>query len=326
MKLVGALLLLPLLLTGQSHGDPGVLDPLPSGGELPEKILSSRSVVLYSPNLSSKEVGEIHESLVRTGIDAVAYFENDRVFAGEDVAMAFTKYFLTRETSCFVVVEKQNGLYRISATSFSGTPELIDTAKPVWSAEHASLKEALRILYSTALNAYKRQNFLINDSPETDLSISVIEGRRIEAFASDLKVDRLAIQKFGNEKLDQELEAIMKEYPLKFALVDRSIAEPDLRRQGYAYVLKFVHSRAPVAKQLLGYETSRAETAVASIAFSRGVEQVKMIPSDTPVFKFYFRQIEFNNVYLGTRWDADTTWQQALINFISGMKKEMRLN
>ena len=32
------------------------------------------------------------------------------------------------------------------------------------------------------------------------------------------------------------------------------------------------------------------------------------------------------NVYFGTKWDADTTWQQALLNQIRGMNAELRLN
>lgn len=328
MKFVYALVLLPMLMTAQpvrkdTSWIPGQLQ---AGGDLPEKILNARTVVLYSPNMTSKEVTEVHESMIRTGIDAVAYFETDRVFAGADVLQAFTKYFTTRETSCFVAVEKLEGRYRLMVMPYSGNEQIIDYSKPVWTAEHTQLKEALRILYSTALNTYKRQNFLINDAPETDLGIPVIEGRRVEAFASDLKVDKLAIQKFGDERLDLELEAIMKEYPLKYTLVDSSVPESELRRQGYFYILKYVHCRAPVAKQLLGYEIAQSETAVASVTYSKGIEQIKTIPSDIPVYKYYFRQIEFNNVYLGTRWDADITWQQALTNLIVGMKKEMRLN
>jgi hypothetical protein len=30
-------------------------------------------------------------------------------------------------------------------------------------------------------------------------------------------------------------------------------------------------------------------------------------------------------VFLGTKWDADLTWEEALLNQINGMKAELRL-
>jgi hypothetical protein len=55
------------------------------------------------------------------------------------------------------------------------------------------------------------------------------------------------------------------------------------------------------------------------------VERVKTITAETPVYKFYFRQIEFNNVFLGTKWDADVSWEKGLQNFIMGFKRELRI-
>jgi hypothetical protein len=326
MRFLITLVFLPAFTFGQIYKDPEtILETLAEGAMLPEKILSARSVVLYTPNLTVKEVNTIHDRLVQTGIDAVAYFETDRIFAGEDVALAFSQYFLKREIDNFVIFEKKVTGFRITVTLFSGDQRILNPAQAVWRAQHESLQEALRMLYSTALNAYRRQNMLINEVPETELTIPVIEGRRTEAFAADLKVDRLAVQKFGNEVLDKELEDIMRDYPFKYALVENTIPEPELRKQGYFYILRFVCSRGPVAKQLLGYEVNPLE-AVVSISYDNGNERIKTIPTDTPVYKFYTRQIQFNNVYLGTRWDADITWQQALKNFVSGFRKTMRVN
>jgi hypothetical protein len=327
MKPILLFMIISLVGQAQIYQDAeSVLGRLDTSGSLPEKILSTRSAVLYSPNVTLKEVNDIHESLVQTGIDAVAYFETDRVFAGPDVELGFIQYFKAREIENLVLVEKKAESFRVMATTFGGADGVIRVTQAVWQSQERTLKDALRVLYSTALNTFKKQNMLINDVAEVDLIVNVIAGRRTEAFASDLKVDKLAVRKFGDELLDKELEDIMANYPFKYALVDNSIAEPDLRRQGYFYILRFLHSRGPVAKQLLGYETSQAETAVVSITFPNGLEQVKTIPSDRPIYKFYFRQIEFNNVFLGTKWDADLTWQQALQNFISGFRKEMRVN
>lgn len=320
MKVLLAVLL-PLLGYGQLF-----ISELPARENLPEKLLSTRSAVFYSYTLTDKELSDVHATMVRAGVDAVAYFEIDRVFAGADVTLAFSQYFAKREINTLVILEKSDNAYRITITPFSGKENIIGPDQSVWRTEDPVLKETLRIFYNTTFNTLKKQNMLINDIPETELVVPIIAGRRSELFASDLKVDRLAVQKFGDPVLDQQLEDIMKAYPFKYALVDNSIAEPELRRQGYFYILRFVHTRGSVAKQLLGYELSKAVTGIASIAYSGGQEQVKTIPSDQSIYKFYTRQIEFNNVYLGTKWDADVTWQAALINFIAGFKKEMRVN
>jgi len=318
-------LVVPGFLIAQVN-DQAILSRLKPAGVLPEKILSTRSAVFYSPNLTKKEIDEIHASLSRTGIDAVAYFEIDRVFAGRDVTLAFSEYFTGREINNFVIAEKSGATYKVAVTAFTGREDLIEQGQSAWVVEDAYLKETLRVLYSTAINSFRKQNLLIGDIAETGLTINVITGRRTEAFATDLKVDRLAVQKFGDEQLDRELEEIMKDYPFKYTLVENTIPETELRKQGMFYILCLIHSRGPVAKQLLGFEVGEAETALVSVTYPNGQEQLKTIPASTPVYKFYARQIQFNNVFLGTRWDADLTWQQALKNFIMGFKRELRIN
>jgi hypothetical protein len=327
MRLIFLLTLLTVKLMAQPFPTGSVrLMQLQGGGALPEKILNGRTVVLYSPAIRQQEIPEIHDGLVQAGIDIVAYFETDRVLAGYDAELAFAKYFAIREVVNLVIVDKAASFYTVSILPVPPKKDQVDLSQPAWQVSDASLKEALRQVYSTALNTYKRQNMLIIDVPETELQVNIIEGRRTEAYASDLRVDRLAVQKTGDEETDRQLEEIMKTYPYKYALVDPSIPELDLRKQGYFYILRFVHARGPIAKQLLGYEMTIGATAIASVTFDDGAEKVKTIPADRPVYKFYFRQIEFNNVYLGTRWDADTTWQQSMQNFIAGFRKEMRVN
>jgi hypothetical protein len=54
--------------------------------------------------------------------------------------------------------------------------------------------------------------------------------------------------------------------------------------------------------------------------------QLKNIAANTVVYKFYVRHIDSGNIFLGTKWDADTTWQDALKNFIGGFKAELKIN
>ncbi|HYE74728.1 MAG TPA: hypothetical protein VEF04_15420, partial [Blastocatellia bacterium] len=87
-----------------------------------------------------------------------------------------------------------------------------------------------------------------------------------------------------------------------------------------------VHTRSVVAKRVLGYDMTKAESAQVSVTYSEGQSQLKNIPSNTDVYKVYFKHIDSGNVFLGTKWDADLTLEQAIINQLRGLKVELRLN
>lgn len=325
-RLLQLLALAPALLSAQSLTD----FQQAAAGPIPETILSGRAFVLTSYNLSEKEIQKIHAGLVKTGIDALGYIDVDKLFAGADVTQAFVKYFQNREVANLIFALKNSQGYELMITPLENLPGG-NTGKPavpisVWKTQDRLLDEALMTLYRTALAGRRKQNLLINELPETDLTIPVITGNRSELYAYDLKVDGLAVQKFGDEKMDAELEEIMKSYPFKYQLVDAALPEAELRKQGSLYLLRHIHTRGPAAKQLLGYDVSKGESALVSVTYPNGQEQIKTIAADVEVHKFYVRHIEFGNVFLGPKWDADTTWQQALKNFIKGLRNEMKLN
>ena len=60
-------------------------------------------------------------------------------------------------------------------------------------------------------------------------------------------------------------------------------------------------------------------TLVRSVVYSSDQMQLKTIPADERVYKFYFKQLQNGNIFLGTKWDADPSWMQALINQVRGM-------
>ncbi|HEU5290750.1 MAG TPA: hypothetical protein VFU05_08925, partial [Cyclobacteriaceae bacterium] len=288
-------------------------------------LLSKRSVVLYSYLLTQKEISSTHENLIRTGIDAIAYFKTDGVVAGGDVIFSYAEYFKRREVSNLLIIQKSKAGYTIYITSFNGKEDLVSADQSAWQTQSPTLSEALASVYRSALASNKKKNFLINEIPETDLPVKVIGGQRSENFAYDLKVDNLAIPKFNDAVLDKELEELLKTYPLRNQLVSHDVSDKELRTQGFLYVLCFVNTRSGMARELLGYPVRKSESAFVSVSYLGGPVQLKTIPADTPVFKFYVRHIDSGNVYLGTKWDAETTWQQALQNFIKGFKAELRL-
>jgi hypothetical protein len=303
------------------------IDQLNLSGSLPQDLLSTRSAVFYSYLLTDDQLGKLHESMQRTGIDAIAYFELDKLAAGKDIVRAFANYFKNREIANIITVEKYDSTYRITATAANGEETLLTPGQNAWSAQHHILTEVLKELYRASASQVNKKNLLINDIPEKDIMINPIVGRRNEFYAMDLKVDPLAVPKTGIEAIDQRLEQIFAEnYPLKYKLTEPRLSERDMRKQGLLYVLCFVHARGVVAKELLGYDMSKAESALVSVAYPERREQLKNIPSNTTIYKFYFKHIDSGNAFFGTRWDADTSWDQALLNQIRGMNAELRLN
>lgn len=304
-----------------------LIDQLNLQGGLPEKLLSTRTAGFFDYTLTTKELEQVQLSFQRTGIDAIIYFDLDKLFASKDVTKAFGDYLSKREITNLIFIQKDEQGFRIVVTPFSGKENVIEAKQAAWSASNRLLDEVLKTLYRTASNSQKKQNLLVNDAPETDAKIEPILGKRNEFFAADLKVDPLAIPKTGDEAVDKELEEIFKSnYPLKFKMTEAGLAEKELRRQGQLYVLGVIHTRGGVAKELLGYDMSKSESALLSVTYPDGQQQLKNIPSNTPVYKFYFKHIDSGNVFLGTKWDADVTWQQALLNHIRGMKAELRIN
>jgi hypothetical protein len=302
------------------------VDRLDLSGALPPNLLGTRSAAFYNYRLTPKELSSIQESFQQTGIDAVFYFELDKLTAGKDITRAFTEYLAKREVSNLLFVEKDDAGFRITVTTFKDQEGLIAPEQTAWSVSNRLLTEALKELYRTSSNQQKKENLLINDVPEMDMKINPILGKRNEFYAMDLKVDPLAVPKTGNELIDQRIAEIFEQnYPLKYKITEPGISERDLRRQGLLYVVCYVHARGVVARELLGYDMSKSESAFVSVTYPQDQQEVRNIPANTPVFKFYFKHIDSGNVFLGTKWDADLTWEEALLNQINGMKAELRL-
>lgn len=299
---------------------------LKTGSPLPEKLLGTRTVVFYTYTFTQKELETMQQSFQRTGIDAVVYFESDYLFANQDVSLALSEYLNQREITNLIFFQKKEGSYVCSIAEFNTKPTLIEQNQYAWSGEDKNLSELLMKLYRTSASSLKKTNMLIIDVPETGVVINPIRGRRSDFFAIDLKVDPIAIPKSGDEQQDKELEDIMTIYPFKYKLTDPGIPEKELRKQGYYYVLSYVKGRNKILKQLLGYDMSKAESAHVSVTYPDGQPVLKSYDADEPVIKFYIKHIDSQNTFLGTKWDADLTWQQALLNHLKAFKAELKLN
>ena len=294
---------------------------------VPADLLSVKCAVLYAPLLSQKELENLQKYFQQTGIDAVAYYENDLMIAGKDVSTAFANAFVAREIKYFIFFDKKGSEYSILATAFNGKSTFIDIGQPAWSVRNTSIASLGSYVYGTAQSSQKRGNFLVTDFVERGDIPVVIKGRRSEFFAIDLQVDKLAVPKFGNEAMDADLEAYFKtNFPFQYQIVEANTEDKDMRKQGMSYKLCFIQVRGKAGKQILGYDMTKAESALASATYPNGQLQLKTIPSQTPVYKFYFRHIDTGNVYLGTKWDGDIRWLDALDNQVRGLKTELKIN
>lgn len=319
------LCLLPCVVKAQFLSEEVLIARLKSSA-IPEEVMSKRSIVLHTSTITPKEITVIHEGLIRAGIDAVAYFESDRILAGGDAEKAHHKYLTRREISCVVFVQKKSSGFICYLTLYNGKPDFVNVGQAAWSMQASTLSQLMNEIYRSALSSFQKKNLLINEVAETDLPVKVIEGTRSETYAYDLKIDNLAVPTFTDSAATQELSGLFKTYPLRYQLVDNAIADKDLRNKGFLYVLCVAHGRSGIVKELLGYSVNQSESAFVSVTYPGTEMQLKNIPAETEVYKFYVRHIDSGNVYLSTKWDADTSWQQALQNFIKGMKAEMKLN
>lgn len=295
-------------------------------GALPEKLLSTRTAVFYHYELTEKDLNAAQEYFKRAGVDAVVYMETDMLLANADAIRAHADYLTKREIANLIFLDKSATGYRLVVTPFSGKETVLEKGQQAWSVANANFAETVKTLYRVAANSLKKQNMLINEFPEMDYAIDFILGKRNDFFAMDLKVDMLAVPKTGDEAIDKKLgEYFQANYPLKHKLTEPGISDKDLRKQGYLYVVRFVSARGISAKKLLGYDLTKQGSAYPSVTYPAGTAVVKNIPANEKVFKVYFKHIDSGNVFLGTKWDADLTWEEALQNQIKGLKAELKL-
>lgn len=323
-------LLILSILSFSLHAQPAyekdaLLSRLSFTESVPEELLATRSIVLYDQRITQKDLEETQQAFQQTGIDAIAYFVTDFMLAGADPEKAFAQYLTSRNVSFLIFLTKDKQQYSLIFTRFNNTSDFVEPAATAWRQTGTVLKDVLLTIYRLALSNQKKQNFLINDFPETEIPIKYFTGRRNETYTAMVKSFKVAVPKFGNEKADAELEQILKEhFPVKYELVDPALSESDLSSRGFITVLRFVHTRGLVAKKILDYDISQMANSIASVVVVSGEAELKTIPAEDTIYKFYIKHLEYGNLFLGNKWDADTSWQTALINHLQLMRQDLK--
>jgi hypothetical protein len=330
---------------------------------IPETLLTSRSVVLVSvPLKSNNRRGEwhefaekVHRYFVRLGIDAVAYYYLDDVMAGSAITKAVAENFEKRKINSIILLDKSRVasevLNSIIITPFNQEETFISHGQKAWFNQNAELDNVLINLYRSVAGAnLKMSNHLIIDQPEYYKDTPVMIGRRFEEYQPDLKIDKLVVPAFqkitvpnnikdpvvletietSNKKIEkdnEQLQAIMQQYPYKYGIVDISEkTNKQLIADGYQYVLKHLHTTGKAVKQFLNYKTDPNETDYVSMRVEPdGAVEVITFATEEPVYKFYVKHLYTGDIFLGPKWDADKDWQQALENYINGMKRSLNI-
>ena len=124
---------------------------------------------------------------------------------------------------------------------------------------------------------------------------------------------------------NQRLAEVMEDYPFDFYLGESGMNEEDIAKKGYQYILYHLHTTGYNIKTMLGYPVDETETDYITVQYRDFTPNLVRIPvSPTGFTSFYVKHILTGNVFLGSKWDADTTWDQALVNYIENMKAEIR--
>ncbi|MDW3208321.1 MAG: hypothetical protein R8N23_00540 [Reichenbachiella sp.] len=350
-------------LNAQPSGDQWLdMKSLDIQPHLPKYLLSRKSVVLVSvprskkdPNLRADWKGlseKVHKAFKRMKIDAVAYYYLDDMFASPDANESFAKEMERREIKYIIILEQsesnQAGVesFRISISGFNDKPSFVSERQKAWQTEGPDLDVLLSEMRKDVIRAeMERENYLIPDLPEFFTDAKILKGKRIPTYANDLKVDKLVVPKFQkyemedstalgadalakiaayNAEVDRKnkrLEEIMLDYPLGYEFSETA-SDVDIYNQGYQFVLLTMHGSGKTIKEMLDYEVDPYETDYVTI---RAGSTLNTLPVDAVVFKYYVKHVYTQDAYLGSRWDADLTWEQALQNFIFHMKDILKV-
>lgn len=296
------------------------------GSSLPKGILSQRSIVLYEIAYTNEELQEVQKHFQQAGIDAVSYLDVDYVLSGIDPSRVLSNYFNTRAIKFLILLQKEKDRYQIIITEYNNTRNLADKEHTSWKQSNASLRELLRTVYRFAVSSERKANFLISDLPEAGASLNFYRGKRDERFSPDVRQFKTAIPRFGNESDDKELEVFLKEtLPTKYDLVDPDLTDSELEEKGYRLVLRFVHTRGDVAREILGYDVTQTASSLSTNYFENDEQKIKTIRAKKMIYKFYFKNTEYGNIFLGTKWDADESWQDGLRNHILALRSELKI-
>lgn len=330
---------------------------------LPKDLLSSKTVVVLSIDDKSESnirgdwkglADEAHFYIAKLGIDPVVYYYVDDLISGYDVKRVITAEMVKRGIKNVLMLSKDkiNGRdqYIGVITEFDQKPSFVSHSQNAWKSQTSDLEILFRNLVRAIDNAdLVRENLLILDSPEYFRGVKILTGRRNESFNTDLRIDRIAIPAFEelpiiegansenskmvqaineeneeNLKKNAQLEQIMASYPYQYKIVPYQYDEKKYLTQGFQFILMRITSSGRNVRRLLGYEVNdQVNELITMKKDDLGNVQVKAIPIDGLVTKYYVKHINSGEVFLGEQWDGDDNWSDALKNHLKNLMEKL---
>jgi len=310
---------------------------------IPKDLQITKTIVVISIDNESMLRGdwkslaeEAHFYIKKLSIDAVVYFYIDDLIAGYDVQKAIADQMIRRDIKNIFMLSKDkiNGRDQFLGvlTPFNQEPSFISNNQLTWKTQTSDLEILFRNLARSIDNAdLALENLLIIDFPEYYRGSDIIRGRRFEILNTDLRIDNLAVPKFvdlpipnsseaqstasmiaviegenkNNLERNSKIEQLMSTYPYKFEIVPYEYDEKKLLAKGFQFVLMRLKSSGFNVRKLLGYEISDDISELITIKKNRqGEVNVKAIPIDATVYKYYVKHINSGDIYLGEQWDG----------------------
>lgn len=306
---------------------------------VPKDLLSTRTAVfIRSKNNFKALANQVHTVLRNLGIDAVAYYDLETIRAGEQATQAFATGLAERKIENILLVEKgeANPSYTLILSNLNDENFFFRQGQSAWKTESRELDAALMDLTkAVSSSGQKISNHLILEKPEFFHDTDLIANRRFEDYNPDLKLDKLAVPIFEkvvipaqvqeggdnrklmaaikqhNDKLAEKNEAlkniIQGHYPFKSEPIEYSKGEDELKQEGFQFILLKLCGPSQTVKRLLDYK------------------KVTNASSNNRVCKYYVKHLLSGEVYLGSKWDAAPTWEEALRNHINNMKDDLNV-
>ncbi len=333
-----------------------------TSANLPSDILSSKSIFVYNPLKDAailrqgwKKLGEqSHETFRRAGIDVVAYYHLHDMVAGSAASNAIVASLTSRGISNLIIlnheIDGRRGKeeFKLVITPFNNKTTLVDQGQAAYAVDGAALDVVMLTLYRKAAKGLERKSLLITENPEYFEDADLISGQRHEKFPVDLRVlkiavklqSELAIPENANDALtnqlrgantqiarnNQQLQDLLEAYPLKYEWVNGNVPDEELRSKGVQFVLHHLNTSAEVIRRMLNYPMDEEQVSYVSTVYQAEEEITRTLPADQTVHKYYVKHVITGDAYLGTEWDADLTWQSSLTNFMTNLRKELKLN
>jgi len=326
-------------------------------GYVPNDLLSTKTVVVISIDDKSGSgirgdwhtlSEESHFYISKLGIDPVTYYYVDDLISGYDVKRAITEEMVKRGIRNVLMLSKDNingrDQYIAIITEFNQESSFVSHGQNAWKSQTSDLEILFRNLARAIDNAdLEKENFLILDSPEYFKGVRILTGRRSETFNTDLRIDRIAVPIFEEFPVPEEsgttgagmvtaiqqrnreylqrnaqLEQVMSKYPYEFKLLPYQYDEQKLLTQGCQFILMSITSSGRNVRKLLGYELNdQVNELITMKKDDAGNFQVKAIPIDGLVTKYYVKHINSGEFFLGEQWDGDDNWLDALKNHLN---------